>query len=1197
MRLKSLELQGFKSFPDRTRLVFDADVSVVVGPNGSGKSNISDAIRWVLGEISSKNIRGSRMEDVIFGGTDTRKPMNFAEVSLTIDNSVGDARLDYEGDEITVTRRYMRTGDSEYMINRKPVRLRDISELFMNTGIGRSGYSIIGQGKVAEIISQKSEERRIIFEEAAGISKYRYKKHEAELKLNGVNDNLLRVGDIIAELESRVGPLEKEAERARRYLDLYEVKKSAEVSLWLYDVGEIRKKVEDAERTFDVAKRELDIADEALATLEAQNERMYISSQENKLKTEETRRKLSETVEARHKLESAAGILENECGHTEETLKATELELKLRRGDLASAEENSDNLRGSFENTGETLTAAVKEYESVENQLADTEDALLEVRLKKEAAERELQNAEDAISEGRLHLSELEGSRRVDAERITELVEEAEDLKSAIELLEGRIAKAKAKLDEYKAMQDAHREELRKLDLDASAMKEARERAAEELNDIRLAISASRQKADALRRMEEHFEGYAHSVRFIMEASERGQLGGIHGPVSRLISVEPRYSVAIETALGANIQNIVVEDEEAAKAAIALLKKQNAGRSTFYPLTSIKAQPLGYSDEELRKYKGYIGVASDIVDFEDRFASVISYILGRTAVCDTIDNAAYMAKAMGYRLRIVTLDGQIINAGGSFTGGSAKRDSGMLTRSAEIERIADTMQRDELRRKAAEEKLASMDAEIRKTGEKRADMEAKNELVAVMNQAEATQCGVLESQKENDERRLQAIEADLSRIKGQDQGISDECAAINAEIDAHSVRGEAIRADMAKLDGDKKSYLDAIDALQTRKNALAVRIAELRKDTEAAERALDFAEASRMTLAEKIESLERAVFASNEKLTSSRAELAHMKAEITALNVSEDELARLAEQLAGEDDGFEIKINEIRAKIKDKNSERERIFREYTRLESLKERLAGEQDKMTQTIWEEYELSYSAALALSYPPVTAENRTEVAARFDESKRKLRALGNVNTGAIEEYAEVKERYEFLSAQYNDLLTSREDLAGIITKLEGEMRVRFTTVLEDINLNFRNVFRELFGGGNAEIKLTDPEHALESGIEINVAPPGKIIKNLMLLSGGEQAFIAIALLFAILKVNPTPFCLFDEIEAALDEVNVARFAEYARRMAKDTQFIVITHRRGTMEAADVLYGVTMYEKGISRVFSLDVNEAEERLGVKL
>lgn len=1197
MRLKSLELQGFKSFPDRTRLVFDADVSVVVGPNGSGKSNISDAIRWVLGEISSKNIRGSKMEDVIFGGTDTRKPMNFAEVSLTIDNSVGDARLDCDDDEITVTRRYMRTGDSEYMINRKPVRLRDISELFMNTGIGRSGYSIIGQGKVSEIISQKSEERRMIFEEAAGISKYRYKKHEAELKLNGVNDNLLRVGDIITELEGRVGPLEKEAERARKYLELYEMKKTAEVSLWLYDVGKLRAQIEETERTFDVAKRELDIADEALSALDAQNERMYITSQENRLKAEENRRKLNETLEARHNLEKDAGILENDCSHTEETLKAAELELKLRRGDLAEAEKNSENLRGSFENTGDTLSEAIEQFESAENRLADTEDALLAVRLKREALERDLAAAEAAISDGRLRLSELEGSRRVDAERMRELSAEAEGLRDSIALLEGRIVKAQNKRSEYEAMQNANKDDLRKLDSEIAAVKQERERTTDELNDIRLAISASKQKADALRRMEEHFEGYAHSVRFIMEASERKQLGGIYGPVSRLISVDPRYSVAIETALGANIQNIVVADEEAAKAAIARLKKQNAGRSTFYPLTSIKAQSVGYSEGELRKYKGYIGVASEIVGCDERFSAIISYILGRTVVCDTIDNASHMAKSLGYRLRIVTLDGQIINAGGSFTGGSAKRDSGMLTRSAEIERILDAVQRDELRRKAAEEKLAALEAEIKKKSEARADAEAKNELVSVMNQAEVTQCGILESQKESDERRLETIHADLARIRGQRDGMSDTCEQIQGQINAHTEATEALRVAIAGLDDDKKTHLAAIDAIQKNKNDLAIRIAELRKDTESAEHALHFAEASRLTLCEKIESLERTVFSSTEKLNGERAELVHMKAEIRALCMNEEKLVHLVEQLAGEDENFERKISELRAKIKEKTGERERIFREYTRLESLKERLAGEQDKTTRAIWDEYELNYSAALALSYPPVTAENRMEVAARLEESKRRLRLLGHVNTAAIEEYAEVKERFEFLSGQYRDLLTSREDLSDIITKLESEMRTRFVSVLDDINLNFRQVFRELFGGGNAEIKLTDPDHALESGIEINVAPPGKIIKNLMLLSGGEQAFIAIALLFAILKVNPTPFCLFDEIEAALDEVNVARFAEYARRMSKDTQFIIITHRRGTMEAADELYGVTMYEKGISRVFSLDVNEAEERLGVKL
>ncbi len=706
MRLKSLELCGFKSFPDKTLLTFGSGITAVVGPNGSGKSNISDAIRWVLGEISSKNLRGAKMEDIIFGGTDTRRPSGMAEVSLVIDNTDEEHRLDIDFDEVTITRRFFRTGESEYLINKRPVRLKDVTELFMNTGVGRYGYSIIGQGRIAEIISQRSEDRRLVFEEAAGISKYKYKKLEAERKLAEVDENLIRVHDLLAQLGERLGPLEKEAERARAYLDLYERKKAADIALWLYE--------------------------------------LYLEAQKKRSDAERAAARIAEYTEQLHVAETKKKLYENDIAHIDGQIKQLEADRSIKTTALAAAEENYKKQKAATEGQLAAYQAELAKLKEAEAELAEytSQVEALQGEIGSLSAEMEKLSAESV--ELRIKLSAL-GEQNEDAQR-SPYEEEIVKLRESVELIAKRIKKAEASIAEYAERIARERgileEETKKIDTLAAELEAAKERHGK----LRVEISTLLRQADALRRMEELFEGYNLSVRRVMEAAGSGELRGIIGPVSQLIRTQPKYNIAIETALGANIQNIVVEDEEAAKAAIAYLKRTNAGRATFYPLTSVRGQPGGVPKEDLLSFRGFVGAADELVETDERYRSVICYLLGRTAVFRDLDSATEAAKSFGYRFRIVTLDGQTINAGGSFTGGSVRRDSGMLSRSADIRRLE--AEAAALEVKASAERML-IDEKVAKIEEQKqicADLSGKVNLISTLYQAEKTQLEVMRAQ-------------------------------------------------------------------------------------------------------------------------------------------------------------------------------------------------------------------------------------------------------------------------------------------------------------------------------------------------------------------------------------------------------------------------------------------------------------------
>ncbi len=1194
MYLKSLELHGFKSFPNKTTLNFERGATVIIGPNGSGKSNLSDAMRWVLGEMSTKSIRGSKMEDVIFGGADTRRPMGYAEVSVTFDNTDTEHRIESDYSEITVTRRYYRTGDSEYFLNRKPCRLRDIHELFLNTGVGREGYSIIGQGRIAEILSKKSEDRRNIFEEAAGISKFRYRKTESERKLAETEANMLRVSDVLSELEGRVGPLERDAEKAKKYLELYEEKKKTDVSLWIFDSARLHKEEETATEALKLSEHELEIAEDTLLGFERQYDKLFEESQRTKLESEKLLGEIKKTSDLLYKLDAEYKVSENETLHNNTLIALCDNSgIELEKHRLASAQAE-DSIREEIKEHEARLSLLEKEYAEccersrLYTERIDSYDAQLAQMLS------DIQALEGRCTDIKVRISVLESSHDSDINKGIEAREELERYTAECESIKLKLTASQQTIAEYEnrieqAASGINESENRLAELKTSVEKLSAERA-----EAVLARDTAREKAKTLSDMEAHFEGYANGVRYIMRKYNEGGVEGagiIYGPLSKIISVRDEYITAAETALANNIQSIVCDNEQTAKAAIRLLKSSGQGRTTFYPLTSMHAQD---ETEEMRrayKCKGYIGTASEIIDCDDKFRIVLDSVLGRTLVFDDLDNASECAKAVKYRVKLVTLDGQIINAGGSYTGGSSKKDSGIMSRSAKIEQLRH--QADELDKSilSFDSELDSLIAETSDISGKLASIKQQRDILNTMAGAEKAQLEAYKAKLETQAQLTEKLTADLAKIDEQNSGYSEELKALNDEAASCLLSIDSYKEKRLSVDAEKNSELEEKDSLAKHINDLLIQLAEVRKDKENANLRLG---AQLLRTAE----IESDISANGQKVLVYKNALVELE---RARELNRDNAAQLQLQLdelnrkrtGAEENGldYEKKQNELRLKIRDKTAEKETLFKLHTKNEAKVRSLTEQKDKFTAQIWEDYELTYSQALTLGYPEVTDETRVEYSQAAQKLKNQIKVLGSVNVNAIEEYAEIKARYDDMTRQITDLSASRKQLEGIISKIEGEMKRSFSDAFNKINENFKVTFSELFGGGQAELLLTDPENILTSGIDIKAAPPGKIVKSLMLLSGGEQAFVAIALLFAVLKVNPSPFCILDEIEAALDEVNVARFAEYIKKF-DSIQFILITHRRGTMEAADRMYGVTMPEQGVSKVIELNVYEFEQR-----
>ncbi|WP_337594719.1 chromosome segregation protein SMC [Ruthenibacterium lactatiformans] len=1183
MFLKALEIQGFKSFPDRTRITVGKGITAVVGPNGSGKSNISDAIRWVLGETSAKQLRGGgKMENVIFGGTQQRGAMGFASVSLVVDNT--DRRIDVDNDEVTIGRKYYRSGDSEYSVNGQNVRLKDIYELFLDTGLGRDGYSVIGQGRIAEIVGAKSNERREIFEEASGIAKYRYRKNEAERRLASAEENLVRLRDILGELEERVGPLERESKKAKQYLELAERRKGLEVTLWVDTVQKARDTVREQQRKIEIAGADYARAGREIEAIDAETESTRAEIEHLITEADRCNTEIRAITEEIAGADSRIAVLENDIAHNDATIASLKEEIgQSGLGREAIAAE----VRGH----GEGIAACERQAAAYAARTGELE-ALLE----------ELQNRSAASGERR---GVVTGRLNAMAARITDLKVAAAGAASSVEAAKKRLAAAGSEgaanaaltrdLEEQKAETDAFLqdavERLTRLEnikggltLKVESRRGALAQADENEQKLLRAIEAARQRIAMLKDLERNMDGFQSSVKAVMKAAANRRLRGITGPVSTILSVKPGYEVAIETALGFALQNIVVENETAAKAAMAFLRDERAGRATFLPLDTVK--PGSFNG---RLPEGAV-LASSLVTYDEKYANIVSSLLGRIVVVDDINEASRTARALDYRNRVVTVDGQVVNAGGSFTGGSVSRSAGLFSRKQEIDELKKKVEALEKQRDAAEEK----------TDRAKAEVDALSaELTAT--ESEAITAGGDKIRGEVESGRIAAA---LSQARAAGEMLSAERAQLAAQIAASEKAGadaaaemEVLTRDSAALEEELRAISGSDDTFLETRTRLADELSDLKLKALAAQKDIESHRAAIAQLESRTDESDaraRQLVANIETLTAQNAERAAQIETIrAAIAGSRNEIEKREEAKAGavrrrmEKEGG---ITQQTARVRKITDEREALGREIARLTEQKEQKDAEYEQTVAKLWEEYELTLSAAQELCVP---FESGAELRRQVSEVRGKIKALGNVNVSAIEEYAEVSQRYEFLRAQVGDVETSKAELQKLIAGLSDEMRAMFSESFAAINRNFGRIFAELFGGGTARLYLEDEADVLGSGISIEVAPPGKIIRNLSALSGGEQALVAISIYFAIFGVNPAPFCVLDEIEAALDDVNVTRFAQYLRRISSETQFIVITHRRGTMEEADVLYGVTMQEDGVSKVLKLDLEHVDASL----
>ena len=1183
MVFKELEIQGFKSFPDKVKITFDAGVTGVVGPNGSGKSNLSDAVRWVLGETSSRQLRAAgKMEDVIFGGTRRRSAMGFASVRLTLDNT--GHTLDVDADEVTIGRKYYRSGDSEYTINGQVCRLRDVYELLLDTGIGRDGYSVIGQGRIAEIVAAKSSERREIFEEACGIAKYRYRKTEAERRLAAAGENLERLRDILGELESRVGPLEKESAKAQKFLELSEQRKTLEVTLWTDSVHRARDTVRQQVRDYETAQADYERFDGEAKAAEQEAEEIRMQAQQLTIAVERLNGDIRSITEQISGSDSRIAVLENDILRNEESIASLRSEIEAGEQDGAEADAALQRHRAvaaKMEAEGEKLAAEIDALNAELEQLADASNAsgARKDTLRAEITDLTAKRTEAQVAQAAAKAAEETARQRLPA--LEQAVQEGTDQwETARQDLTDTIR--------YREMLTENEKQLANvrsgLELKLKNRKAALDEADTAEQRLGRELDAARQRLSVLRELEKSMDGYQNSVKAVMRAAGARRLRGIIGPVSAILKVEPGCEVAVETALGAALQNIVVENEAAAKAAIALLRSDNAGRATFLPLDTV--QPGVFRG----RLSGTARLASSLVQADARYDNIVSNLLGRIIVVEDINEASRVARDNGFRSRVVTMDGQVINAGGSFTGGSVQRSAGLFTRKQEMEELrirAAKLQKDCL---AAQEKtdqckeqVDALQAELTAT--------ASEQITAANDRVRA----------EAEQKRLEVAAAQLETARNARRQEIDTLQAALADSRAKAEDAAKLQAELtAKIDrrtAEMSRIAEGDDSFLTRQNALAQDLSAKRleqvtrqKDAELAYSQIAALEQRARDAAARRTSLEESVAALAARSDACRAEIADIRQtradSQTTIAQKEAEIReatqkRLARQQAE---------TETLAHARTAADSREEMSREMARLAERKAAAESEYDQTVAKLWDEYQLSVSQAEALC---VEFDSLPALRAQVADLRGKIRALGSVNVSAIEEYKEVKARYDALVTQVTDVEESRNELSRMISKLSAQMREIFTDSFRAINENFGRVFAELFGGGEASLMLEDESDVLSSGIGIRVAPPGKVIKNLEALSGGEQALVAISIYFAILAVNPAPFCILDEIEAALDDANVVRFAQYLRRVSDKTQFIVITHRRGTMEAANVLYGVTMQEDGVSKLLKLDLEQVDATL----
>lgn len=1189
MILKALEMQGFKSFPDKTVLEFGKGVTCVVGPNGSGKSNISDAVRWVLGEQSTKSLRGARMEDVIFSGTGVRKALGYAEVTLRLDNT--DRGLNNcDKDDVSVTRRYYRSGESEYLVNGEVCRLRDVHELFMDTGLGRDGYSLVSQGRVAELVSARSSQRRDMLEEAAGISHFRYRRTDASRRLEQAEENLVRLRDILSELDGRIGPLKVQSDKAQKFLALAKDKKQLEIGLWLHTIEKSASGLRDQENKLTLAASQYEQTGRELEELAESIEQAIAAGQEITLEIERVRLEAAAGEEEAASIEGQIAVENNTLEHNRETIeritkdmsaaaetsstieaqiaaadaeieqlnlqiveKRTELEALLEQTELIRGEDssNSDKAR----NLSESITAKTMRLSDCRVEKSTAESAIEELRTRIAAIDEVLTSRSGV-------LSELEDEKALCEKQLCEINEEISGYANSLEGYELLIASRTAKAE-------AARKETERINLD---------------------IYQKNARIKMLDDLEKNMDGYSGSVQKVMQQTKRGVLRGIHGTLSQLITVEGEYAVAVETALGAAIQNIVTDDENDAKRAISFLKENRAGRATFLPISAITSRP--FTEKGLSACEGFIDMADKLLTYDSKYSEIIKSLLCRTAVADNIDSAIAIAKKYSYRFKIVTLDGQVLNAGGSMTGGSRGQNIGILSRANEIEDLRAAVKRLE---KQLEEKQAQL-----KT--------VSGELAGVQAELDATNAELSKGKEAlvHKESELAVLDGKYASAKGHLDDLADEKARAGARIKENEAAASAAQTECDALAKEIAAFSEELKELDEKRGSLLAKREEaaeaqaqlnlqevaLRKDIEAKKEVIGEFRRRLAVHGMRADELNDEIASIAQSSIDTKAKIAELTERAEHLRLQGADAKEKIAKLVASRTGSEAEGEAMRGRERAKMQEKEKIGGELARLEERRDTMRRELETAQSKLYDEYQLTLREAQELD---IKLEDIPKASRELQEIRAKIRALGNVNVGAVEEYKEVYERHTFMSAQVGDIEKAKSELTKLIEELTGKMAERFREQFRRINNFFGETFKDLFDGGRAELVLDDPADVLECNIDIKVQPPGKNVQNIDLLSGGEKGLSAIALLFAILKVTPAPFCIFDEVEAALDDINVSRYAKYVRGMTGSTQFILITHRRGTMEEADVLYGVTMQEEGVSKLLELKTAEMAKKLGL--
>lgn len=1183
--LKAIEIQGFKSFAQKTRLTFEKDITAIVGPNGSGKSNISDAMRWVMGEQSTKALRGGKMEDVIFGGTEKRSPLGFAEVSLILDNS--GHIFDTEASEVMITRRYYRSGDSEYYINKKSCRLKDVNELLMDTGLGREGYSIIGQGRIDEILSIKSTDRRDIFEEAAGISRFRHRKEESQHKLQQAEDNLLRINDKISELEMQVGPLKEQSETAKKYLILRDELRGIEISAWMDDLEQYDRRAEKYRVDYENVCAESQEAKRELELFYEKSEEIAERTRQKDIESEKVRDEITRAGNDKNEAENAAAVLKATVEANVANIERIEDELKSQEGRSGSLEEqiarHMERIHGGeseLEENGKAVEAlnALAEELSIDSEGAQAHlGALLkrenELLAEKAADSSRYDFVRDNVQREKERLEELKLTARSADEKLTEAKERQNQTEEELKKVQDDLKSSENIINGYKMRLQSRESRAEKLQKEASG--------------IEMEYRAMKSRISLLEEMEKDYAGYSRAVKTVMQESARGILKGVCGTVGQIAKADDDCALAIETALGAAMQNIIVETEEDGKSAINFLKRRDGGRATFMPVSTMRGTTL---TENLENEPGFEGLGSDLVSFDKKYSGIFLYLLGRTAVTDNIDNAIRLGRKYKNRFRIVTLDGQVVNAGGSMTGGSSSKNAGILSRANELESLKkeETAMKTELEKtvlaaQSATRELETVRREIDLAGREKRNLE--DSLLKL--EASIEQCRLIsencrmaaDSIKEETasvNEKLLSEERELSEIE-------EKLKKAQAELDEIREKSEESSAGYENLVNKITENRERRDEILRRSTGIETEIATLSDAVLNLQNLMKDLAGGSMRQREMIENLK----AENEKL---KEQISEKLSQAEAYEAMGERLRGELSRIAGEKMDLESERAKRDRDLQDMNSRILSLERESGNLEQMRLSAELSAKQIIDKLWDTYELSRSAAKEQARE---LDDKPAAQRRIGELKREISKLGSPNIGAIEEYERVNGRYTYLTDQRDDIEKSRSELNMIIDDITSEMTKIFAEKFKEIDSSFRSTFTELFGGGRAALELEDENDILNCGIEIKVQPPGKALKTITLLSGGEKAFVAIALYFAILKVRPTPFVFMDEIDSALDEANNSRFAEYMRTMTDRTQFLVITHRRRTMEEADVLYGVTMQEKGVSQVIDIDLDEAEKTI----